>query len=933
MRANPKTRHLPIIFVTAGMKETHQQFKGYDAGAVDYLVKPFEPHILQSKVKVFCELYRQRRQLETNQQQLEVRIKERVAQLRDSEERFRMLAIHAPVGIYQIDKEGDCLFVNHRWCEISGLSPEDAAGQGWTRTLHPDDRVAVAALWRDAASSGSEWAMDYRFIRPDGKLVWVHGNAVPLRDENDEVTGFLGNNLDITVRKRAEERERTRSAVASRLAEEAPLGDILHLIAAGAERQAHGMSCSIRLLDAPVERRVYGATPEFSDRAGSPRVIVGADNAACASAAGGGQRLVVDDVYNHVACENCRPAAVSQERTSCWSEPIIAMNGETLGVCAFYWTQPAIPDAGDIELMREAAQLAALAIERKSTENELQIAASVHEAISEAIVVTDASDRIIAINPAFTQVTGYSSEETLGQTPRLLKSGRHDRAFYQEMWHDLETTGRWEGEIWNRRKNGEEYPEWLSINTLRDAGGKVLRRIGMFADITEKKRTEETIWRQANYDSLTDLPNRRLFRDRLQHEIMKAQRGGLYVALLFVDLDRFKEVNDTLGHHTGDLLLIEAARRICNFVRATDTVARLGGDEFTVIMSDLVDTDRVGEVAQGMLLALSKPFPLGKEAVYISASIGITIFPSDTDDLESLLRNADQAMYAAKEQGRNRLSYFTASMQATAQRRLQLSNDLRGAIAAGQLEVYLQPIVDLASGRIYKAEALMRWRHPLHGMVEPSHFIPIAEETGLITEIGDWVFRESARLAKLWYDSSSAADLGRDGVQISVNKSPRQFFSGNTHETWIQHLTEIGLPTTCIAIEITEGLLLDDRPEVALKLAQFRDAGFGISLDDFGTGYSAMAYLKKFPIDFLKIDQSFVRDMATDRGDQAIVEAIIVMAHKLGLKVIAEGVETIAQRDMLKAAGCDYGQGYLFAKPMSTVNMPFPAIAPGNAEK
>ncbi|HEX8961491.1 MAG TPA: EAL domain-containing protein [Rhodocyclaceae bacterium] len=933
MRANPKTRHLPIIFVTAGMKEVHQQFKGYEAGAVDYLIKPFEPHILQSKVRIFSELYRQRRQLEEGQAQLEARIKERVAQLRESEERFRMLALHAPVGIYQIDKNGDCLFVNHRWSEISGLSADDAAGDGWTRTIHPDDRVAVAALWRDAAISGSEWSMDYRYIRPDGKLVWVHGNAVPLRDEHDEVTGFLGNNLDITVRKRTEERERMRSAVANRLAEDAPLAEILHLIAAGAERQANGMSCSIMLLDEPADRLVYGIAPELPERTGSRQILFGAADATCSAAVSDGRRLVIEDIHAQPSCKKCRPDCDDPERTSCWSEPIVGMGGRTLGVCAFYWTQPSVPDAADIELMREAAQLAALAIERKSTENELQIAASVHEAISEAIVVTDAEDRIIAINPAFTQVTGYSSAEAIGQTPRLLKSGRHDLGFYQKLWHELQTTGRWEGEIWNRRKNGEEYPEWLSINTLRDASGKVLRRIGMFADITEKKRTEETIWRQANYDSLTDLPNRRLFRDRLQHEIMKAQRAGLYVALLFIDLDRFKEVNDTLGHHTGDLLLVEAARRICSFVRATDTVARLGGDEFTVIMSDLFDTDRVGEVAQGMLRALSDPFPLGKDAVYISASIGITIFPSDANNIESLLRNADQAMYAAKEQGRNRFSYFTASMQATAQRRLQLSNDLRGAILAGQFEVYLQPIVDLATDRIYKAEALLRWRHPVHGMIDPSQFIPIAEETGIITEIGDWVFRESARLAKAWYDAASAADLAHGGVQISVNKSPRQFFSGNTHRTWIEHMTEIGLPTTCIVIEITEGLLLDDRPEVAEKLEQFRNAGFAISLDDFGTGYSAMSYLKKFPIDFLKIDQSFVRDMATNHGDQAIVEAIIVMAHKLGLKVVAEGVETAAQRDMLKAAGCDYGQGYLFSRPIPTVGMPFPLTIPGHPKK
>jgi diguanylate cyclase (GGDEF)-like protein/PAS domain S-box-containing protein len=923
MRANPKTRHLPIIFITAGMKDIQLQFKGYDAGAVDYLIKPFEPTILQSKVRIFCELYRQRRQLEEHQQLLEARIKERVAQLRDSEERFRTLAVHSPVGIYQIDREGNCLFVNHRWCEISGLTATDAAGQGWLKTLHPDDRAAVTALWHDAAATGSDWSMDYRYIRPDGKLVWVHGNAVPLRDRHDQVTGFLGNNLDITVRKRAEEREHTRGAVADGLAQDSPLGEILHIIAAGAERQANGMRCSIMLLDEPADSLVYGSTPDLPERSNCHRKLVQTRNAACATAASDGRRFVIDDIHEHPACESCRPDCANPQRTSCWSEPIVGITGETLGVCAFYWTQPAVPDNADIELMREAAQLAALAIERKNTEHELQIAASVHEAISEAIVVTDASDRIIAVNPAFTQVTGYSPDEAIGQTPRLMKSGRHDETFYQKMWQALASTGRWEGEIWNRRKNGEEYPEWLSINTLRDVNGKVLRRIAMFADITEKKRTEETIWRQANYDSLTDLPNRRLFRDRLEHEVMKAQRAGLFVALLFIDLDRFKEVNDTLGHHSGDLLLVEASRRICSFVRATDTVARLGGDEFTVIMSDLFDTDRVGEVAQSMLTALAQPFPIGKDSVYISASIGITIFPSDTDNIESLLRNADQAMYAAKEQGRNRFSYFTASMQATAQRRLQLSNDLRAAVNAGQLEVWLQPIVDLASGHVHKAEALLRWRHPIHGLVEPSQFIPIAEETGMINEIGDWVFRESARLAKCWIDATEPADLDH-GVQISVNKSPRQFFSGNTHRTWIQHMTEIGLPTTAIAIEITEGLLLDDRPEVAEKLAQFRDAGFSISLDDFGTGYSAMAYLKKFPIDYLKIDQSFVRDMATDHGDQAIVEAIIVMAHKLGLKVIAEGVETEAQRDMLQAAGCDYGQGYLFSRPQPTIGMKFP---------
>jgi diguanylate cyclase (GGDEF)-like protein/PAS domain S-box-containing protein len=922
MRSNPKTRHLPIIFVTAGMKDIQLQFKGYELGAVDYLIKPFEPHILQSKVKVFCELYRQRRLLEANQVHLESKIVERVSQLRDSEERFRMLAIHAPVGIYQIDTEGNCLFANRRWCEIAGISADETAGQGWARTLHPDDRDAVAAVWRDKLPADGEWSMDFRFLRPDGKIVWVSGNAVALHDAQGAVTGYLGNNLEITLRKRGEERERTRSAVTGRLAEDATLAEILHLIAEGAERQAQGMACSILLLDEPGQQLIYGAAPSAPDRVNAAHIPVGGDSGSrCAREASHGKRLIIDDIDAHPSCVDCRPPGLDAEQVSCWTEPILAMNGAVLGVFAFYWPRPAVPDADDIELMREAAQLAGLVIERKRTENELHIAASVHQAISEAITVTDADNRIIAINPAFTQVTGYAAHEAIGKNSNLLKSGRHDLPFYQEMWQALETTGHWQGEIWNRRKSGELYPEWLSINTIRDANGQVLRRIAMFSDITEKKRTEETIWRQANYDSLTDLPNRRLFRDRLEQEVLKAQRASLFVALLFIDLDRFKEVNDTLGHHTGDLLLVEAARRICECVRTTDTVARLGGDEFTVIMSELADTDRVGEVAQAMLQSLAAPFELDGESVYVSASIGITIFPSDADNVESLLKNADQAMYAAKEHGRNRFSYFTASMQATAQTRLLLSNDLRNAIGAGQLEVHLQPIVELASGRIFKAEALLRWSHPTHGVVGPAQFIPIAEETGLINEIGDWVFKESARTAKRWYDAGLLQATDDGLIQISVNKSPRQFFSGNSHETWIDYLKEIGLPAKCIAIEITEGLLLDDRPDVAAKLAQFREAGFRISLDDFGTGYSAMSYLKKFPLDFIKIDQSFVRDMATDHGDQAIVEAIIVMAHKLGLKVIAEGVETEEQCELLKAAGCDFGQGFLFARPMPAGEM------------
>ena len=751
MRANPKTRHLPIIFVTAGMRELKLQFKGYELGAVDYLIKPFEPLVLQSKVHVFCELYRQRRELEKSRGELEIRIKERVAELAHSEERFRQLATYAPVGIFQVDSQGECLYANRSWCEMAGIGEAEAVGQSWTRTLHPDDREGVDATWLQSMASGREWSLDYRYLHPNGGLRWVHGSAVALRDATGAISGYLGSTLDIT--------------------------------------------------------------------------------------------------------------------------------------------------------------------ERKRSDNELQIAASVHQAIGEGIAITDADNLIIAINPAFTKITGYSSSEAIGKNPRLLKSGRQPPPFYEEMWSSIMATGRWQGEIWNRRKNGEEYPEWLSINTTHDAAGRVMRRIALFSDITEQRRAEETIWRQANYDALTDLPNRRLFQDRLQQAIMKAQRAGLYLAVLFVDLDRFKEVNDTLGHQAGDRLLIDAARRIGECVRATDTVARLGGDEFTVIMSELVDTDRVGEVAQEMLAALTAPFDLRGEIAFISASIGITIYPVDATDIESLLKNADQAMYAAKAQGRNCFSYFTGSMQETAQRRLQLSNDLHGALAANQLEVYFQPIVDLISGDIAKAEALLRWKHPLFGMVNPAQFIALAEDTGLIGELGDWVFRQSVQMVKRWHAASGISRSSKGLIQVSVNKSPRQFFSGNTQVTWLDYLKELDVPAGCINIEITEGLLFDDRPDVANKLLVFRDAGMQLSLDDFGTGYSAMSYLKKFQIDFLKIDQSFIRDLVSDPGDRAIAEAIIVMAHKLGIKVIAEGVETEEQRQLLINAGCDYAQGFLFSRP------------------
>ncbi|MDP3877444.1 MAG: EAL domain-containing protein [Methylobacter sp.] len=549
--------------------------------------------------------------------------------------------------------------------------------------------------------------------------------------------------------------------------------------------------------------------------------------------------------------------------------------------------------------------------ERKSNEEKLELANLVYQAIGEAIMVADADNRIITVNPAFTELTGYTLQEAVGQPTTLLKSGRQGETFYQTMWRALETIGHWQGEIWNRRKNGDIYLEWLTISTVYDEQNKVRHRVAMFSDITDQKHAEQTIWQQANFDSLTGLPNRNMFYERLAQEMKKSQRLGLPLALLFLDLDHFKDINDTLGHSKGDLLLKDMAQRLLMCVRSTDIVTRLGGDEFTVILTELHEPNSIERVAQDILHQLTQPFELAGDYAYVSVSIGITLYPEDSNDIDTLIKNADQAMYAAKAQGRNRRHYFTASMQEAALARMQLVNDLHEALANGQFRLVYQPIVDLATGDIHKAEALIRWQHPTRGLVSPAEFIPVAEATGMIIDIGEWVFQEATRQVAQWRAKQHVE------FQVSINKSPVQFQKeGDGHLAWFEHLRELGLPGQSIVVEITEGLLMDADTAITRQLLAFRDAGIQVSLDDFGTGYSSLSYLKKFDIDYLKIDQSFTRNLSPEADDLALCEAIIVMAHKLGIKVIAEGIETEEQCDLLIAAGCDYGQGYLFSKPV-----------------
>ncbi len=541
---------------------------------------------------------------------------------------------------------------------------------------------------------------------------------------------------------------------------------------------------------------------------------------------------------------------------------------------------------------------------------ERELASLIYKNSSQAMLISDINNIVISVNPAFTKITGYSEDEAIGKNPKFMTSGLHNAAFYNEMWERIEETGHWTGEISNRRKNGELYTEMLNINTVTNAFGSVDHYVGLFNDITEQKKADELILEHANIDPLTRLHNRRMFLERLDEEIKRSKRSGVPFALLYMDLDHFKEVNDSLGHDAGDKLLIEVTQRMKNHVRESDIVSRLGGDEFSIIFTDLQGSFAIDRITQDIIDSMCKPFQLDVDHVYISASVGITIYPNDADDASTLLKNADQAMYLAKRSGRACYRYFKPSMQEAAERRQVMINDLHGALDEKQFQVFYQPIVDMKTAEINKAEALVRWNHPERGLVSPDDFIPLAEESGQIIEIGDWVFKEAMRQTDIWKRKYHTE------FQVSVNKSQVQFRSARKLDEWLDYLNELGLNGHNIVIEITESILMEDESRISDKLLQLRDMGIEVSLDDFGTGYSSLSYLKKFDIDYLKIDRSFVASLTAESTDMALCEAMIVMAHKLGIKVIAEGIETEEQKHLLDSMGCDYGQGYLFSRPV-----------------
>jgi diguanylate cyclase (GGDEF)-like protein/PAS domain S-box-containing protein len=549
--------------------------------------------------------------------------------------------------------------------------------------------------------------------------------------------------------------------------------------------------------------------------------------------------------------------------------------------------------------------------ERKRAEMSARRAALVYQHTSEAMVVTDAQGVVQDINPAFTAITGYEAADILGRRMNVLSSGRQDRAFYEALWTSLRETGSWSGDMRNRRKNGEEFVERLTISTSYNEDGSVHSHIGLFADVTEARRREASIWRQAHYDHLTQLPNRQMFQQDLQRSMDSARASDLPLALVFLDLDYFKEVNDTFGHDMGDELLRQVARRLQSCVRSSDQVARLGGDEFTLILRDLKRLEDAPAICRKVLHAVAQPYELSGSTVHVSVSAGVTFYPRDGDDGVTLLKHADLAMYAAKEQGRNQFCEFAPTMEQEAQNRRLLLRDLQQGLDEGEFALHYQPIVEMRSGRTVKAEALLRWNQPVRGMVSPADFIALAEESGLIVPLGDWVMREAACQLAQWREEIAPA------FRLSVNVSPVQLnSSGHCVQAWVAHLQDLSLPGSALVAEITERVLLEADKDTDARLQTLQGAGIQLALDDFGTGYSSLSYLKRFDIDYIKIDRSFVSLLSQGNEDATLCQAIIAMAHQLGICVVAEGVETREQHDILQRAGCDYGQGYWYGRPM-----------------
>ena len=782
---------------------------------------------------------------------------------------------------------------SNRWLEILGYETKEIEHNnlGFVQRVHPEDLAKIrAAFIAHLRGRCDFYTVDFRLLCKDGSWKWVLTRGMVVsRDTRRKALRMIGTHTDITERKQAEENLRKINAEVrenARLLEITLTSISQGIVVFDANHRLQKFNARVcQLLDIP---EAWMATlpsaqeiAQFQLRQARQRDDldwidpVTLNYLSCTAM---GVKVALPETYLRTTASGLTLEVKSQQ---------IASGGtvRTLADVTSY-----------VQVQAHSKRLDALLA---ATQAIARVGAAEVDYVNGSIFWTEGVYRIFETSPQEFAPTLANSEQFL--TLQAAQELRATLANKNNQGYDLELD----------MVTAKGRPICVhAVASCHWKQGQLVKRTVVLQDITERKKSESLIRQQAYFDALTGLPNRRMLRERLEQEIKKTKRDGQQLAILFIDLDHFKEVNDTLGHDCGDQLLVQAATRIKNCLRECDTLARMGGDEFTVILTELHQANSLGVILQELLRTMGEAFQLGTEQVFISASIGITIYPLDATEVEDLFKNADQALYVAKGSGRNRFSFFTPALQEAAQMRVRLINDLRVGLSEKQFRVVYQPIVELSSGLVHKAEVLIRWPHPTRGLIHPSTFIPIAETSGLIVEIGEWVFAQAMMQVAHWREKLHSE------FQISINKSPVQIHhSGGT--SWPEQLKARGLAGDCIVVEITEGLLLGSSSSVAEHLLELGDAGMQVSLDDFGTGYSSISYLQKFDIDFIKIDQSFVRHLIPASTDLALCKAMIVMAHELGMKVIAEGVETQEQYDLLVAAGCDYGQGHWFAHPMS----------------
>lgn len=787
----------------------------------------------------------------------------------------------AEIGMWDLDLHTDRALVCANASRLLGLPPQehDLAPKQWRSRIVPDDLGHVEAQIKRTCSTGEHFSVEFRVQHDSGKIVWLQGKGQLTKYVDGRPTRLVGITLDITARKQAENALRESEARFRLLADASPDG--IYVNCAGRFVYANRAAARMLGVEQPRDLRKF-TRAQFVD----PALLASVE------------KQVLSELEH---CTTTKAITVPLRRLD--SSEVSAEL--TYGRITWQGKEALQILVRDVTEQRRAEQRLRVVNER------LKLAV---EGSGEGIWDYDLISDKYELSGNVNEVVGYPKDNLPRDVDEWRSIIHHDDlarvdSAMQACRDGASANYRCEYRI--RARDGSW--RWVfsrAVVVARDEHGKPTAMTGTITDVTAKRESEEVIWRHANLDPLTELPNRRHFLDNIETELRRAPRSAAGNALLFIDLDGFKQVNDLFGHDAGDLLLMETAHRIQHTIRETDCLARLGGDEFTVLLKDLHDAPRVEFVCQAILAALSRPFVLGNESAYVSASIGVAFSPMDAVTADELLRKADTAMYSAKSAGKDQFCYFAQSMDDRAHMRLRVSTELRRAIPAKQLHLCYQPVIDLHDGHVVKTEALLRWDHPKLGAIEPALFIPIAEEAGLMADIGNWVFREAAAQTKRWGNLLGAP------FKVALNKSPVQFSRRYAESHWLHYLAQLGLPPSSVVVEITEGLLLNASKEVNDKLLEYRDAGIQVAIDDFGTGYSSMAYLKEFDIDYLKIDQSFVRGIPANVHHCTIAETIIVMAHKLGQRVIAEGIETKEQADFLAQAGCDYGQGFYFAAPL-----------------